>query len=75
MGYGPVWDCSCWLNKLLLLCGCNKLIKKVAWCLVNCVVAIAVNLKSNAHVFGKFYYKFVILSYDDQNTYKFKFFF
>lgn len=63
---GSVWDYGCWLNKLLLLCRYNKqLIKKVAWYLVNYVVAVVISLKSSVYAFSKFYYKLVILSYND----------
>ena len=48
------------------------MIKKVAKYLVNCVVTVAVSLKSRVHAFGKFYYESNVLLYDDQNRNKFK---
>ena len=39
--------------------------------LVNCIVAVAMSLKSSIHAFGKFYYENIILLYDDQNRHKF----
>ena len=60
--YKSVWDCGSWWNKLFVLCKWNKLlIKKVAWCLANCAVAVAVSLKSRVYAFGKSYYESAVV--------------
>ena len=39
--------------------------------MVNCVVTVAMSLKSRVYVFDKFYYESVVLLYNDQNTHTF----
>ena len=51
------------------------MIKKSAWYLINCVIVVAVSLKSGVYAFGKYYYESTILINNDQSRYKSKFLF
>ena len=44
---------------------------RIASCLINCVVVVAVSLKIRIYTFDKFYYESAVLLYNDQNRHKF----